>query len=88
MIFQCSGASRRVMDAPQDAWRRQLVAWKLKKLVKSLQKRSRQRLGEPSEPQDAPGEPQTTKNIKNTLVFLFLDPQEESASPPLRGNLS
>ena len=41
----------------------------LKKLLKSLQKQSRERLGRRSEPQDAPGEPWTTKNLKNIVVL-------------------
>ena len=51
----CLRLTRGCLDAPEAVWRRQLAAKTLKKLPKSLQKR--ERLGERSEPQDAPGEP-------------------------------
>ena len=60
--------TRRCLDAPGAVWRRQFSAQTFKKLLKSLQKRFRERLGERTEPQDAPGEAYTTKNIKNTMV--------------------
>ena len=43
--------------APKALWRRQLAAQTLPKLLKSLQKCSRERLLKRSEPQDATGEP-------------------------------
>ena len=44
------------LDAPEAVWRRQLAAQTLKKLLQSLQKHYRERLGQHSEAQDAPGE--------------------------------
>ena len=49
--------TRSLLAAPKAACRLQLVAQTLKKLLKSLQKHSRERLGQRSEAQDAPGEP-------------------------------
>ena len=51
-----------------------------KKLFKSLQKGLRERLGERSEPQDAPGEPLTTKNNKNMLVSHHLNAKKTNLS--------
>ena len=53
----CLRLTRGLLAAPKAAWRRQLAAQTLKKLLKSLQKHSRERLGQRSEAQDAPGEP-------------------------------
>ena len=65
----CQRLTRGCLDAAEAVWRRPRAARTTKKLLKSLQKRCRERLRERSEPQDAPGEPQTTKNLKNTMVF-------------------
>ena len=53
----CLRLTRGLLGAPKAAWRRQLAAQTLKKLIKSLQKRARERLGQRSEAQDAPEEP-------------------------------
>ena len=53
----CLRLTRGLLAAPKAAWRRQLAAQTLKKLLKSLKKHSRERLGQRSEAQDAPGEP-------------------------------
>ena len=65
----CQRLTRGCPDAAEAVWRRPRAAWMTKKLQKSLQKRSSERLRERSEPQGSPGEPQTTNNLKNTVVF-------------------
>ena len=53
----CLRLTTSLLDAPEAAWRRQLASQTFKKLLKSLRERPRERLGERSEPQDAPREP-------------------------------
>ena len=53
----CLRLTRGFLRAAEAAWRRQLAAQTLKKLLKSLQKHSRERLGQRSEAQDDAGEP-------------------------------
>ena len=52
----CQRLTRGCPDAAEAVWRRPRAARTTKKLLKSLQKRSSERLSERSEPQDAPGE--------------------------------
>ena len=80
VLSSCLRLTRGLLGAPKAAWRRQLAAQTLKKLLKSLQKHSRERLGQRSEAQDAPGEPQTTKNIKNTMAFHHFKDLERNLS--------
>ena len=53
----CLRLTRRFLGAPKAARRRQLAAQTLKKLLKLLQKHSKERLGERSKPQNPPREP-------------------------------
>ena len=74
----CQRLTRGCLDAQEALWRWKLAAQTMKKLLKSLQKHSRERQEERSQAEDAPKKSPEQRNTTKTLwFFIILDTRVE-----------